>query len=526
MKRTAPLRALALGLAVASAACRPVQRAAPAPGFADATLTIVPAPASIAVGRGAAFVLGDSTAITVDTPTDTALRIADMLAQIIRPSTRFAVAVRPSGGPTPRGAITLHLDPARDDLGAEGYALAVTTDSVHLAARTHAGLFHGVQTIRQLLPSEVESHIGVRPTRGWNIAPVTIVDRPRYAWRGAMLDVARHFFTVNEVKQFIDILALYKLNTLHLHLSDDQGWRIEIKSRPRLAAAGGVSAMGGGPGGFFTQDEYAELVRYAADRFITVIPEIEMPAHSRAMVVAYPELQCSTSPGARPDSTFGGICPDSAETYRVLDDVVREVASLTPGPYIHIGADEVSNLSPEKFARFVERAQDIVTRHGKRMIGWEEIFRAKLLPTTLVQLWRTDSARAALAYGSKLILSPAPKVYLDMKYTAGTELGLDWSGLVDVRTAYDWDPANYLPGVTDADIVGVEAPLWSETVRNITAAEYLAMPRLPAVAEVAWTPRSAQRWEDFRTRIAAHAPRWRLLGINYYASPQIPWSSP
>jgi hexosaminidase len=184
----------------------------------------------------------------------------------------------------------------------------------------------------------------------------------------------------------------------------------------------------------------------------------------------------------------------------------------------------VSNLSPDKFARFVERAQDIVNRHGKRMIGWEEIFRAKLLPTTLTQLWRTDSARAALAQGSKLILSPAPKVYLDMKYTAGTELGLDWAALVDVRTAYDWDPANYLPGITDADIVGVEAPLWSETIRNITAAEYLAMPRLPAIAEVAWTPRTAQRWEDFRTRIAAHAPRWRLLGINYYASPQIPWN--
>ena len=524
MKPTDSFRALTLCLVVASVACRPAQPATPSPALPDATPTVVPAPASFVRLGGGPFVLGDSVAIVVNSPTDTTLRIADMLAQIIRPSTGFPVAIRRDSGRSTPGVIELRLSPIGADVGDEGYVLAVSSYNVLLAARTNAGLFHGIQTIRQLMPTQIESHIGVRPTLGWTIPPGIITDRPRYAWRGAMLDVARHFFTVNEVKQFIDILALYKLNTLHLHLSDDQGWRLEIKSRPRLATAGGVSAMGGGRGGFFTQDDYADLVRYAAERFITVIPEIEMPAHSYSMIVAYPELRCTTPTGGNPDATFGGICPDSVETYRVLDDVVREVAALTPGPYIHIGADEVSNLSPDKFARFVERAQDIVNRHGKRMIGWEEIFRAKLLPTTLTQLWRTDSARAALAQGSKLILSPAPKVYLDMKYTAGTELGLDWAALVDVRTAYDWDPATYLPGITDADIVGVEAPLWSETIRNITAAEYLAMPRLPAIAEVAWTPRTAQRWEDFRTRIAAHAPRWRLLGINYYASPQIPWN--
>jgi hexosaminidase len=387
-------------------------------------------------------------------------------------------------------------------------------------------LFHGVQTIRQLLPAAIESDMGIRPPAGWRIPAVSILDRPRYAWRGAMLDVARHFFRVDEVKQFIDIAALYKLNIVHLHLTDDQGWRIEIKSRPKLATVGGLSQMGGRSGGYYTQEDFAVIVRYAADRFITIVPEIEMPAHSSSIVASYPELRCTTPPGGNPDATFYGVCPDSAETYRLVDDVMREVAAMTPGPYIHIGADEVSNLTPEKFARFVERAQEIVTAHGKRMIGWEEVFRAKLLPTTLVQLWRTDSARAALASGSKLIMSPSPKAYLDMKYTSGTELGLDWAALIEARTAYEWDPATYLAGATEADVVGVEAPLWSETVRNITAAEFLMMPRLPALAEVAWSPQSGRRWEDFRERVAAHGARWRLLGINYYASPQIPWPSP
>jgi hexosaminidase len=522
--RAAPGRLLALAVS-AVVACRFMQPGTLAPRFDGELVSVVPAPASLTLRPSGTFVVGDSTAIEVAAPNDTAMRVAEMLAQIIRPSTGFAIAVRRIAGATAPRSIGLHLDATRGDLGAEGYALTVMADSVRLVAATNAGLFHGTQTIRQLLPADVESHIGTRPARGWTIPPVTIVDRPRYTWRGAMLDVARHFFTVREVEQYIDLLALYKLNTLHLHLTDDQGWRIEIKSRPQLAAVGGASAMAGYRGGYFTQDDYAELVRYAGDRFITVIPEIEMPAHSYSAVTAYPRLACTTPPGGNPDATFHGICPDSAETFRVIEDVIREVASLTPGPYIHIGADEVSNLTPDKYAQFVERAQDIVTKNGKRMIGWEEIFRAKLLPTTLVQLWRTDSARLALAHGSKLILSPAPKIYLDMKYTRGTELGLDWSGLVDVRTSYDWDPSNYLPGVTDADIVGVEAPLWSETIRNITAAEYLAIPRLPAVAEVAWTPRSGQRWVDFRARIANHAARWRLLGVNYYASPQIEWPS-
>jgi hexosaminidase len=377
-----------------------------------------------------------------------------------------------------------------------------------------------------LLPADIESHMTLSTPR-WVVPSVTIVDQPRFAWRGAMLDVARHFFTVDEVKQYMDLLALYKLNVLHLHLSDDQGWRIEIKSRPKLTAVGGLTQVAGGAGGFYTQDEYTELVRYAADRYIMIVPEIDMPGHTNAALAAYPDVSCSSRPAALYSGTEVGwstFCVDKPETYALIDDIVREIAALSPSPYFHIGGDEVHTLAYDVYARFVERAQDIVARHGKQMIGWEEVTRARLKPTTLVQQWHTDSVAAgALRYGAKIIMSPASRTYLDMKYNGNTELGLTWAALIEMKDAYDWDPATFNPAVTDRDIVGVEAPMWSETLRNITAVEYLALPRIPALAEVAWTPQGVREWEGFRSRVAAHAPRWNYLGLNYHRSPQIPW---
>jgi hexosaminidase len=314
------------------------------------------------------------------------------------------------------------------------------------------------------------------------------------------------------VQQYIDLLALYKLNVLHLHLSDDQGWRIAINSRPKLTAMGSLSQVGGGPGGFYTQQDYQDIVRYARARYITIIPEIEMPGHSYAATTAYPEVACTST-----------LCVDKEETYAFVDDVVREVSALTPGPYFHIGGDEVVGLTPEQYARFIERVQTIVNKYGKNMIGWEEITKARIKPTTIAQQWKSDSATAALQYGSKLILSPSNKAYLDMKYTPATELGLNWAGVIEVKDSYDWDPAVFLPGVTEQNIVGIEPPIWGETVRNISAVEYLAMPRLVALAEVAWTPQISREWQGFRSRLAAHAPRWHYLGVNYYRSPQIPW---
>lgn len=484
---------------------------------------VVPEPMSIAYA-GDAFVLTDAASIVVDSRDAEVSRTAEQLAALLRPSTGFVIPIA-SGGASVRGAIVLRLS-ADAAVGPEGYQLTVSRDSVRITANAPAGLFYGVQTLRQLLPPQIESHMALSPM-AWTAPAVTITDRPRYAWRGAMLDVARHFFTVREVKQYVDLLALYKMNVLHLHLADDQGWRIEIKSRPKLALLGSVTQVGGGPGGYYTQDEYTEIIRYAHERYITIVPEIDMPGHTNAALVGYPELSCSRRPPAPYTGTDVGwstFCANKEETYALVDDVVREIAALTPGRYFHMGGDENPILTKEEYAKFVERTQDIVTRYGKLMVGWEEIAHARLQPTTLAQAWATDSvAAAALKYGAKVILSPGSRTYLDMKYDANTELGLKWAGLIEVRTAYDWDPALYMKGVTEANIVGVEAPMWTETLRNMTAVQYLAMPRLPALAEVAWTPQSARTWEGFRARIATHAPRWHLLGVNYYRSPQIPW---
>jgi hexosaminidase len=419
-------------------------------------------------------------------------------------------------------------------LGSEGYDLTITADSVRILASAPAGLFHGAQTLRQLLPPAIEAQLRTPAT--WTVPAGHIVDSPRFAWRGAMLDVARHFFTVDEVKQLIDILALYKLNTLHLHLSDDQGWRIQIDSWPKLTTVGGTSQVGGGVGGYYTKADFADIVRYAQDRFVTIVPEIDMPAHINAAIAAYPELGCSrampsdTAAGAPAPGLYTGtevgwsaLCPDKDITFKFIDDVVGEIAAMSPGAYYHMGGDEVQLLTPEQYATFVERVQDIVARHGKTMIGWDEIGRSHLRPGTLAQMWREDTTLAAAKQGAKLVMSPASKAYLDMKYTPETQLGLEWAAYVEVQTAYDWNPVTHFRGPTESDVVGVEAPLWTETIQNITAAEYMLIPRLPAIAEVGWTPQAQRSWESFRTRIAAHPPRWQLLGINYYASPQIAW---
>ena len=340
---------------------------------------------------------------------------------------------------------------------------------------------------------------------------------PRFEWRGVMLDVARHFFGVDDVKRFIDLLALYKLNRLHLHLTDDQGWRIEIRSRPRLAEQGD----------HFTQREYATIVAHAASRGVTVVPEIDVPGHVNAALVAYPEL---ARPGVVPepysgtDVGFSTLDISNEESYAFVDDVVREVAALTPGAYVHIGGDEAAATKPDDYARFMRRAQEIVQRHGKRTIAWEEIAQAELLPGTIVQHWKQgELARRAVEQGAKVIMSPASRTYLDMKYDASTKLGFEWAGHVEVRDAYDWDPATQVPGVAEADVLGVEAALWSETLETIADVELMAFPRLAAVAEVGWSAQSERDWDDFRKRLAAQAPSLEALGVNFHRSAQIPW---
>jgi hexosaminidase len=483
--------------------------------------SVIPAPASIELPPGTPFSVSAATTIVVRAGGEDVRRIAGVLGKLLEPAAGTTIAVTGGSGAPVTGTISLGTDAPDASLGEEGYELTVGADGVRLAARTAAGLFYGVQTLRQLLPPWIE-YRAVRP-RPLAIPAARIVDRPRFAWRGAMLDVARHFFTVEDVERYVDLLALYKINRLHLHLSDDQGWRIEIRSWPNLALHGGRTEVGGGPGGFYTQEQYAELVRYAAERFITIVPEIDLPGHTNAALAAYAELNCdgkAREPYTGIEVGFSALCVEKDVTYRFITDVVREIAALTPGPYFHIGGDEVKTLSPDHYRQFIERVQGIVEAQGKRVIGWDEIAQVRRLPTTLVQHWRPD-----FSHGSErmpLILSPAHKVYLDMRYDTETVLGQDWAGRIEVRDAYDWNPVE-LAGVPESSIVGVEAPIWSETLETMADVEFMAFPRLPAVAEVGWSPQGQRRWEDFRERLAAQAPRWSALGVNAYRSPQVPW---
>ena len=485
-------------------------------------LSVIPAPASVRATGGAGFTLARSTRIVTPPGSPAVARIGAYLAAALRRSTGYPLPVQSAGGPRERRGILLETGGDRQ-LGDEGYELEATGAAVTLRALHPEGLFRGVQTLRQLLPAAIEA-----PTvqRGpWRVPAVRIVDRPRFVWRGAALDVARHFFSVDEVKRYIDLLALYKINRLHLHLADDQGWRIEIKAWPELTARGGRSEVGGGTGGYYTQQQYADLVGYAADRFITIVPEIDMPGHTNAGLSSYAELNCSgraPEPYTGIEVGFSTLCVEKDVTYKFIDDVVREIAGLTPGAYFHAGGDEVKTLTPDQYKQFIGRVQTIVQSHGKQMIGWDEIASATLLPTSIVQHWRPEASRAQLAVSPRLILSPANRVYLDMKYDEQTVLGLRWAGFVSVQKTYDWDPDKD-GGVPADKILGIEAPLWTETVATIHDMEFMVFPRIAALADLAWAPASTHDWNAFASRLGAQAPRWTALGVNFYRSPEIQW---
>ncbi|MGW0844549.1 beta-N-acetylhexosaminidase [Streptomyces sp. NPDC002787] len=487
---------------------------------------VIPAPASVRAG-GSPYRMTGGTRIVVDGGPE-ARRVGEYLAGILRPSTgyRLPVTERQEAG------IRLRLAPGETALGQEGYRLDSAPSGVTLTARAPAGLFHGVQTLRQLLPAAVEKD-SVQPGP-WLVAGGTIKDVPRYGWRGAMLDVSRHFFTVDQVKRYVDQLALYKFNKLHLHLSDDQGWRIAVDSWPRLATHGGSTQVGGGPGGHYTKADYQEIVRYAASRHLEVVPEIDMPGHTNAALASYAELNCD---GVAPplytgtEVGFSSLCVDKEVTYDFVDDVVRELAALTPGRYLHIGGDEAHSTSHEDYVKFMDRVQPVVERYGKTVVGWHQLTGATPARGALAQYWGLDSTgaeekervAAAARNGTGVVLSPADRIYLDMKYDKDTPLGLDWAGYVDVRRSYEWDPRDYLEGVPTGAVRGVEAPLWTETIVTSGDVEYMAFPRLPGVAELGWSPASMLGWDGYRVRLASQGPRWEALGIGYFRSPQVPW---
>ena len=383
----------------------------------------------------------------------------------------------------------------------EAYTLSISEDSIHLQSSSAKGAFLGIQTIRQLIPFESNDTLTNNPI--WVIPTGKIQDEPQYEYRGTMLDVARHFFSVEDVKKYLDILAYYKINKFHMHLTDDQGWRIEIKSWPLLTEVGSVTGVGGGSGGFYTQEEYKEIVAYAAERFVTVIPEVDMPGHTNSASLAYPFLNGNGKEIKQEISMAVGystLDTRKDSVYQFIDDVVREISALTPEPYFHIGGDESHMTEKDDYIYFVNRVEEIVQKYGKSLIGWDEVATADLDHSSIAQLWNNKkNAQQAISRGMKLILSPANKAYLDMKYDLDSEFGFEWAGLIPIDTAYNWNPEDYF---NREHVLGIEAPLWSETIRTIDELEYLAFPRVIGYAELGWTNQENRDWDSYKIRLA------------------------
>lgn len=401
----------------------------------------------------------------------------------------------------------------QEELGTEGYRLEID-QHIRISANTDAGLFYGVQTLRQLLPASGAD--------AYTLPLVVIEDTPQYPWRGAMLDVARSFLPVDYLKAHIDRMALFKLNKLHLHLSDDQGWRVEIKQYPRLAEIGGASAVKGGRSGVYTQAQLKDLVAYAAARNVDLIPEIDLPGHTQAALASYNDLACddvtNLSPYSGVEVGFSKLCLTEPDViYPWVRNVLQELVDIFPSEYIHIGGDEIKD---PLYGEFIARAAAIVDELGRTPVAWEEASVAETRPDMLLQLWNDNyDIQPALERGHRLVLSPCSYTYFDHGNYAGQPDTYVWCRKegVPLDRAYSLNPEDY------SQVVGVEAAMWSELVHDNATADNRLWPRMAATAEVAWTRRDNRNFDQFVTRMNHLKPHLDALGVNYYAEPKLGW---
>ena len=545
MPRRVPVLAGLVAFAVATPLVVQSQASADPP-----VISIVPLPESLTVRTGQ-FVLSAATAIWADAATAS---VARQFTRWMEPATGLTLAVRVGGTPTGR-AIILRRDTRLSRLGPEGYELTVTPRQVTIRAREAAGVFYGLQTIRQLLPPEIFREARVDSVR-WVIPALRIVDRPRFTWRGAHLDVGRHFMPKEFVKKYIDLLALHKLNSFHWHLTEDQGWRIQILKYPRLTDVGAwrtqtiVGRQQGGDsttwsydgirhGGFYTQDDVREIVAYARDRFVTVVPEIEMPGHALAAIAAYPELGVTGLPadvGMR-WGVYANILNAEESTVSFMQDVLTEVLALFPSRFIHVGGDEADKAlwktSPRIQERirelgvkdehelqswFIRRMDAFLTSKGRRLIGWDEILEGGLAENATVMSWRgTKGGIDAARSGHDVVMAPTSHTYLDYyqsQNTAGEPLAI--GGFVPLEMVYGFEP---VPAELEPQyrkhVLGAQAQLWTEYMKGPKQVEYMAFPRLTALSEVVWSPADRRNYRDFLTRLEDHLRRLAILDVAY-----------
>lgn len=530
-----------------------------------ADFVVIPHPQHVSPRPTPPFVLRASTPLSVD---PASRQIGELLVASLAPATGWQLTVGDQPGSEP--SIHLVVDPTLHELGREGYELESSAASVVIRAATPAGIFYGTQTLRQLLPNDIFSSTPVK--REWVIPALNIKDSPRFAWRGLMLDVARHFFDAGEIYKLLDLLALHKQNVLHLHLTDDQGWRIEIKRYPRLTEVGawrketviGHARMPQGydgtpHGGYYTQDELRAIVAYAAERFITVVPEIDLPGHANAAIASYPELGV-TGEQIEVGTTWGVLPhlfnPEEA-TLEVLRQIFAEVLEIFPSTFIHVGGDEAIKTqwqqSPRVQARikelglqnedelqswFLSQIGAFLTQNGRRMVGWDEILEGGLPEGATVMSWRGEMGGIAAARaGHNVVMTPGHPVYLDNYQTndPNERLNIHGYNALDAVYAYQPVPAELTPEQAQ-HVLGSQGNLWTEYIADTAFLEYMLFPRLLALAEVTWTDPQPRDFAAFRRRLSHHEGRLDRLGVAYrsvalwdleasYPTRKYPWES-
>ena len=505
---------------------------------------IIPLPQEVSITNGGSFVLTPSTSIIYPEGNDLLKQAGEFLASYIKEATGYAPKVA-----TAKSSKPIHLSIDKSISNPEGYRLTVTPEGIELAGATEAGVFYGVQTLRKSIPAVAE---------GMNIElpAVTINDYPRFAYRGMHLDVSRHFFPADSVKKYIDILALHNMNTYHWHLTDDQGWRIEIKKYPELTKIGSQrkqTVIGhnsgeydGKPyGGFYTQDEIRDVIAYAKERFITIIPEIDLPGHQQAALATYPELGCTGGPydvwqqwGVSEDV----ICAGNEKSMQFLEDVLSEVIDLFPSEYIHIGGDECPKIrwktcpkcqarikaegikgdkkhSAEEYLQssVISQMEKFVESKGRHIIGWDEILEGGLAPNATVMSWRgVDGGIEAAKQHHNVIMTPNTYLYFDYYQSTDTENEpMAIGGYLPLERVYSLEPTAGIPDEYKKYVIGVQANLWTEYIPTFSQVEYMVMPRMAALAEVQWTDPSKKEYQSFLPRLVRMTKLYDRLGYNY-----------
>ncbi len=512
-------------------------------------LSIIPKPQHLTLQAGY-FVLQPSTRIYVDPQNEELKNIGLQLATAIQQVAGWQPEVlKAQPGPTIKNIIYLGLSQSPDTLGDEGYQLQVQKHRVNLVAQAPKGLFWGTQTLRQLLPAQA----GKKPIQ---LPALFITDKPRYAWRGMHLDVARHFFPVEFVKKYIDYLAMHKMNTFHWHLTEDQGWRIEIKKYPKLTEVGAwregtlIGHYSSQPhqfdnkryGGFYTQEQIKEVVQYAKERYITVVPEIEMPGHSVAALAAYPELSCTGGP-FKVEGLWGVFddvyCAGNEQTFQFLEGVLSEVTELFPDQVIHIGGDEspktrwkactkcqarikAEGLADEHELQsyFIQRIEKFLNAKGKTIIGWDEILEGGLAPNAYVMSWRgTEGGIEAARQKHYVVMTPGSHVYFDHYQGEPAREPLAIGGFTPLEKVYAFEPTpSALSENEKKYILGAQANVWTEYIPTPRQVEYMILPRMSALAEVLWTPAHLKNWDEFTTRMQQQYKRYEAMGAHYSKS--------